>query len=344
MGGASWWMAVLACTLAVLARPRIALAAPITWDAPPGCPDEAELRAQLREAIADEASLARLGDVHARVRPTAEGRWELVVTFSASPDAERRLVLDACDEAPRVTAFIVAITLDPNAGLAAPEPAEIPQPPAPALPAEPNEPAPTRAPEPIPALPVLEEPAADAPAFVPRSRARPRVLLDAGGAVQIGVFPTVTAGAIAATGLAWPRARLVLGYARWFPSRATLPSRSDAGARVSVHAFTADAGPVLRWRTIELPFRAGLELGALRAQGFGTDDDRSPTQVWLAFTAGGGIVWLPRALGGYGGLALQADLVVPALRPTVVIDRTQEVFEIGAIGLRAGLRLEARFP
>lgn len=342
MGGASRWMAVLA----VIAWPRIAAAAPITWDAAPGCPDEAELRAQLQAAIDDEDELARLGDVHARARPDGAGRWELVVTFSASPQAERRLVLDSCEEAVRVTAFIVAITLDPNARVAEPGPAEIPQPPAPALPSTPDEPTASRprAPPPIPELPALEEPAGAPPAIVHRARTRPRVLLDAGGAVQIGVFPTVTAGAIAATGLAWPRARLVLGYARWFPSSSALPGRSDVGARVSVHAFTADAGPVLRWRTIEVPMRAGLELGALRAEGFGTDHDHAPTRVWLAFTVGGGIVWLPRALGGYGGLVVQADLVAPVSRPSIVIDATEPVFDIGAIGLRAGLRLEARFP
>ena len=148
--------------------------------------------------------------------------------------------------------------------------------------------------------------------------------------MQVGAFPTVTAGVLAGIGVAWPRARLVFGYARWFESRAVLDSRPDAGGAVSVHAFTASAGPLWRWRSLEFPLRAGLEVGALRAAGFGTDANRERQRPWLAFTLGSGLHWVPRALRGYGALVVQADVAVPALRPTLVIADTLDVFQIGS--------------
>jgi hypothetical protein len=169
------------------------------------------------------------------------------------------------------------------------------------------------------------------------------VIAAAGAAAQIGLLSRPAPGALARLGLAWPRVRLVVGYARWFASRARLGHRPEAGATMSVHAFTTALGPVFTWGTLELPLRASTELGVVRAAGFGTDRDRTQRGLWWTASLGTGLHWVPKALRGHGALVVELDAVAALARPRIVIDGAL-VHHVGPVGFRGAVLLEGRFP
>ncbi|MCY1060851.1 hypothetical protein [Nannocystis sp. SCPEA4] len=178
------------------------------------------------------------------------------------------------------------------------------------------------------------------PSESPRG-ARVRAFAQVGPAVAAGIVPQVTPGLTAALGVAWPRLRLALGYTRLFRSEARWSVDRDIGAEVSLHAASLRGGPVRRVGPVELHAGLGLEFGAMRALGFGSPTNLDGRTWWGAVLGGGGLAWAPRALRGHGALVVQAELVVPLHRPTLLYN-DDPIFRLGAVGLRAGVQLEAR--
>ncbi|MBZ5708441.1 hypothetical protein [Nannocystis pusilla] len=171
--------------------------------------------------------------------------------------------------------------------------------------------------------------------------ARARAFAQVGPAVAAGIVPRVTPALTAALGVAWPRLRLALGYTRLFRSEARWSVERDIGAEVSVHAASLRAGPVRRVGPVELQAGLGLEFGAMRALGFGSPTNLDGRTWWGGALGGGALAWVPRALRGHGALVVQAELVVPLHRPTLLYN-DDPIFRLGAVGLRAGVQLEAR--
>ncbi|MDC0668625.1 hypothetical protein [Nannocystis radixulma] len=170
---------------------------------------------------------------------------------------------------------------------------------------------------------------------------RVRAFAQVGPAVAAGIVPRVTPGLTAALGVAWPRLRLALGYTRLFRSEARWSVDRDIGAEVSLHAASLRAGPVRRIGPVELHAGLGLEFGAMRALGFGSPTNLDGRTWWGGVLGGGALAWAPRALRGHGALVVQAELVVPLHRPTLLYN-DDPIFRLGAVGLRAGVQLEAR--
>lgn len=171
---------------------------------------------------------------------------------------------------------------------------------------------------------------------------RRRAFVQVGPALAVGVLPRATAGLAAGLGVAWPRLRVGLGYAGWFRSPARWAEDRQIGADVALHAGALRVGPVRRVGPVELQAALGLEFGALRAAGVGSEVNLERRTWWGATLVGGGLAWAPRALRGHGALRVEAELVVPLHRPTLLYNR-EPIFRFGAVGLRAGLLLEARF-
>lgn len=331
-----WAVALVTC---MHAHGRVHAEPAVTWDAPAGCGSESAVQAGIRRYLTDSPDADAVGPITARVRPTGD-RLELVVTF-ADGGGERRIVVDTCDAAVRAAAFVVAITIDPRR-MASDDGTNVVVPVVPI----------TDAPADANAITVATAPPSHAPApeiaapapTTPRRSIRVRGLVQAGAAAHVGILPTPTVGFLAAAGIVWPRARVVVGYARWFPSRTRWVGQPSVGADLSVHAATAAVGPVFRFGAIELPLRAGAELGQLRAAGFGTDRDHIAHSTWLALTLGTGLHWAPRALRGRAALVVQVDGAAAPLRPRVVIDAERTVSQLGAFGFRGAVLLEGRFP
>lgn len=313
-------------------------------------------------ALADADALTR---VQATVEPQADA-WLLVVVFTGhdGTTTERRLTLRDCESTANATALLIAIAitgtppaasapreLPPALAIESPEPISTEQPPTEPPPAKlpPTEPSPA---EPSPAEPPPTNPVAESPPAPPiltpqTAPIRPRLLLTAGPALAVGVLPRATPGLQLALGGAWPRLRLTLAYSRLFRSPARLEDRPNVGADLSLHLATARVGPVRRVGPLELHAHLGLEFGALRARGVGSDLTFDRRTWWGATLLGGAAAWSPRALRGRGALLLQADLVLPLHRPSFTISAntptsSTPIFRPGPLGLRLTLLLEAR--
>lgn len=312
----------------------------IVWDAPAGCPAASELEAHVDAYLRHRKAVASDGPIVATTRRIDDDRWELVVTFS-DRDAERRLELTDCAASAQAAAFVIAITLDPeldSTTVARPAADAVPLPHAPTTtPVPPTTPAPARVPGPARKA---------TPGAAPRTspnKTRTRGFVQVGAAVLAGMLRPASPGLVASAGPMWPRARLWLGYTRWFRGRTYLPELPKAGGDVSVHTFSVAAGPVFTWRTLELPIRAGGEFGALSATGFGTDRDHERRSAWAVLTVGSGLQWAPRFLRGYGAFVAYADAAFALVRPRVVIDE-HDLLAVGVAAFRGGAFLEARFP
>ncbi|WAS91577.1 hypothetical protein [Nannocystis punicea] len=329
--------------VSVPAGTRAASLPAIVWDAPAGCPDAEALTAELSRNLDSAAEAAPTESIRVQARPSGEG-WRVVVAIDTDGRTqERTLVVASCDAAVRAAAFVIAIAVDP----ARREPQDVvPAPPAPAAPSEPKPEAVAEpAPEPAKPATALEEvePRPDAPA-APRSRPRRAVrgLVQVGPAVQVGMLP-VQAGLATAAGLAWPRARLTLGYTRWFAAEVRREAEQPYGADFRVHAGQLRGGPVLRAGPLEVPLQAGLELGALQAVGVGGAPNYVRTTLWAAATVGAGLGWAPRALRGFAALGLLAEAAISLRRPQFVFSGDREVRSVGPAAFRGFLLIEARF-
>ncbi|WP_143141264.1 hypothetical protein [Nannocystis exedens] len=329
---------------------RAAAVPTLEWDAPAGCPDVAALKAEISRHLDPVAEAAATGSIRVQARPGGAG-WQVVVAIATDGRTqERTLAVASCDAAVRAAAFVIAIAVDP----AQREPEDVvPAPPAPAAPPQPQ---PEAGPGPKPEATAEAEPtAATALAEVeplpakappgPRARRRRAVrgLVSLGPGVQAGMLP-VGAGLAAGAGLAWPRARLTLGYARWFTSEVRRGGERPYGAEFSVHAGQLRGGPVLRAGPLELPLHAGIELGALQAAGSGGEPNYEATVLWGAALVGAGLAWAPRALRGFFALGLQAEAAIALRRPQFVFEGDAEVLRVGPAGFRGFLQVEARFP
>ncbi|MCY1072203.1 hypothetical protein OV090_46080 [Nannocystis sp. RBIL2] len=349
----------------------------IGWEAPAGCPSAERVVARIGEVVGARPVSPAVSAVRARVERQGGG-WLLVVVFSGRDGStERRLTLHDCEATANATALLVGIALVGPASGAAPEeiPLAVPVPEAEARDregrvrageagagsaetgGEGRERAGATGARPAETGGEGRERAADgtqargraADGMQARGRAadgvgggRPRAFVQVGPALAVGVLPRATAGLAAGLGVAWSRLRVALGYAGWFRSPARWAEDPQIGAELALHAGALRVGPVRRVGPVELQAALGLEFGALRAAGVGSEVNLERRTWWGATLVGGGLAWAPRALRGHGALLIQAELVVPLHRPTLLYNR-EPIFRFGAVGLRAGLQLEARF-
>lgn len=330
------------------ASARAATLPTIEWDAPAGCPDAEVLRAEISRHLDPAAAAAATGSIRVQARPDGAG-WHVAVAIATDGRTqERTLAVASCDAAVRAAAFVIAIAVDP----ARREPEDVvPAPPDPPTP-PPAKPGPEPQPEaasdggPAPALAEAEALPADAPltpgSQAPRRRAV-RGLVYVGPGVQAGMLP-VQAGLAVGAGLAWPRARLTLGYTRWFTTEVWRPGERPYGAELAVHAGQLRGGPVLRAGPLELPLQAGLELGALQAAGVGGEPNYAATVLWGAATVGAGLMWAPRASRGFFAVGLLAEAAFALRRPQFVFEGDREILRVGPAAFRGFLQVEARFP
>ncbi|MCY1054368.1 hypothetical protein [Nannocystis sp. SCPEA4] len=349
---------LMAATIVAAADPPPGLA--LAWTAPPGCPDEAEVRARVVRITGEEA--AQRADLTARgtVREASPGHWSLTLELVGKTGSGRReLTAPRCDELAEAAALVVAIAVDPRAALAA-SPTEAG---AGVVPAPPNDVAQETGPlEQVvkdmsegpkdmsqgPADPVADEPVAVE--VEPVGPAAP----PAGKSPRLRVGMRVAAGVSFARLLPRPSAALSLalsiGGRRWRAELGGLYAPPVPGGDAAIGGlFQAGAVelrgcPVLRRGTVEVPLCIGLQVGAMEGRGRGTGlmttmTARSP---WLAATAGAALAWRPR--GGRVGLWLQADAIVALLRPTFVTAGQQEVHRASRFGgqVLAGIEVGLR--
>jgi hypothetical protein len=329
----------------------------VEWTGVEGCP----AREAVQEQIVDR--LARIeGDTQAAIviaLVAREGGGYVLDLRVRTPTAtaERTLWADDCELLGRATAVIVGIAVDPGttrehllgAELLPPDVGgSVPPPPGVPEAAEPeptplSEPGAEPEPEAEPA-PTRQDAARPSPGPEPTARRRSKIPLDgaiggsAGG--QLGVLPGFTptvGGAVALVGQTW-RAEAHFGH--WFQTRRSFPAEPSVGARFSMWSGGVRGCGVLRPRPIEVPVCAGVDLGEMRADGFGADINREVRSLWSAAVLAPGVIWMARP---FFGLALGVEGLVNLTRPGFAGEDRPLLHRPAAVGFRVRAGLEFRF-
>lgn len=319
--------AVAALMFAAVGAPDLT----VEWDAPTECPTQEQAREQILRGLEEDVAGPLV--VRVRVRQIAED-WTLHVDIEG-PRGEGQRVLRArtCEEATAAAAVVVAIAVDPAAQSLSDPSVEIPEPVG------------------IESESVVESVVAVEPVRVEPARVeevepepeapRPRELVLAlevrGGAAMGSVGPI--AGHIGGTAALQGRWWEVYAGAR---HRTAIRIEADglaAGGRFAVTAAQLGAGPRIDLGTLEIPIRAGVELGRIRAEGYGAIEATTAFRLWTAAVLSAGVAWSPREIVALG---LGVDGVVPLLRPGFTIGEL-EVLTVGRFAFRAWLGVALRF-
>lgn len=178
------------------------------------------------------------------------------------------------------------------------------------------------------------------PVAAPRSRAPVRGALRLGVGGEIGGIPawSPTAGlAVALFRGAW-RVELAGTYA----ARAlAYPEPAGVGGRMLLAGGAVRGCGVPRWRRLEFPVCAGLELGYVRAVARGVADPQPAGDLWIAAQLSPGLAWVPRR---FLAVTLGLDVLVALRRPGFHVASLGELARAEPVGLRPMLGLEVRFP
>lgn len=298
----------LSAVIVLVARPSLADDLEgVTWEAPEGCPTEADVRSAVRQWLPPEGGVdLRTIHVEARVKSHATG-FALDLSFeSKSGSGHETLVAVRCQTLADIVALKVALAADPVAALESTE-----------------------------ATP--ERRRARVATASPPTRFGARLA----GGVGFGPLPGAGPAATLMASVVWQSARLELGAAYWFPKTAHFVELPNVGADLSLAAALLRACATPRLGAVEFPACAGLEIGDMRGTGFGVDTVTTADRVWLAVVLGPAAA-IP--LSDQVFLWLEGDAVLSVVRPDGYgVRNLGTVYspEIGAARAWAGL--EVRF-
>lgn len=327
----------------------------LRWDAPGGCPDEAELRRKIDEILGGSLALprSRAPSVIAVVRDEGETLSLRVFTVGEAGIRERALRYDRdCDLLTRAAAVVIAITIDPaSIGRLSPEALTLLEPGAPQepgsiplsvpvaerAPAEASRetraevrPEPQTAPRRSPPVPASRPPRAARGSF--------RVL----GGLGLGDLPGAGGGVSGAAALVFRHLRLELVASLWPARRLRLAGAdADRGADFLLWSLGPRLCGVLHpHRLLEVPLCAGFEAGRVHVEAIGLDINRRArvTTVAGVFAPALVIVPLPRM-----ALWLAPELVV-STRPTYSIADVGPIYRAEPVAGRFMVGIELRLP
>lgn len=318
------------------------------WDAPAGCPPEAEVIAEL-EALLGGPLAERRGErltAIARVRQEPGGTWDLRLwTVGEAGTLQRSLTHERCDMLARAGVLIAAMAIDPLAHERMADGEAVAAVAAEARPVEQAEPVPARTPEPAPVITQAPAPApAPAPAKVEPRRRKLRGALRLAGGLAYGDLPGVGATLRLTPALVWPRVRLELEAAYGPQRRARFDDQPDRGADLQLAAAALRACPVFHPRTrtpVEVAVCAGLEVGAMYGRGVGFALASDGRLLWSALHLMPAVFVVPHPrVAVFFAVEGQVALV----RPRFTVEGFGDVYRAAAGGVRGLVGVEVRFP
>lgn len=297
----------------------------LRWQAPAGCPDEANVRARLRAYLGEPDDAATPSAVGAVVRAQSDGTWELTLDFDGGES--RRLTNATCEGLAEAAVVVVAIAVAPPGTTTPPAQKRDPEPP----------PRTDPPPEPV-------EPRRDAPAPAgrgPGRAARPIGLsLGIGGGLALGVVPLgfVLTPSVAVTRKQW---RFAISGAWASRRRLRLPDLPSSGSDLVQWAV----GPEACWLAparpyLAVPLCAGVEIGEVIATPVGLANGQRRRSPWAA-----AVVTAALRFRLHDRVRLWfAPSAVITLTPTKVVvgGATDPLFRAAPVGLRATLGVEVQ--
>jgi hypothetical protein len=308
---------------AALGAPATAAVA-LTWDAPESCPGRAHVVLEIerllgRDLLPSDQPTVR---VEAHVREV-DGAFVLEITTTRDGETRRReLRDDACQALADSAALIVALAIDPGAGVRAREVVRAEE-------------------RPAPPSPPPRPPPRDARAKPPSPGVRVRALVGAAAAVDTSTLPTAGAGFTLSAGAAFD-ALSIEARGSYFP-----PQRAESNEGTGGDVSLATGGLRLcyeGWRPdrFTLGACAGMDLGAAMATGFGVRSPGSGKALWAAPSLGARGSY--RMVGPVDAVA-SLEALVPLVRDRFVLSSPPgEVHRLPAATGRLELGLRVAFP
>jgi hypothetical protein len=319
----------------------------LSWTAPAECPDREAVLAEIVRLVGRPLGQdpTRTLNASGRIdrRPDGGYRLELELLLEGS-HARRELDARSCDTLLVPAAVMVAVAVDPPTPDDTTQPLAVPEaPPPPPQPlGDAEEPTPPRRiadardPQPTDPIPPRPTSAASGPRREPE---RPQAVLGVAGGMAIGVVPRVGASLEGGVGVLLPRIRIELEGVHLFRRRVFGPL-ADTGGELRITAARPAACARLGGPRVEVPLCGGVELGVLRAEGFGISDPTIQRHSWLAILAASG---LAVRLRPWLALRIRAGMALSLLRREFTL-LGASVATTGVVDGRLGLGLEVRLP
>ena len=331
---------------ALVAAPAEAPPLALAWRAPPACPDAADVLRRLDALVPTRPISAPGLRAEGLVAALPGGSWRLeLVLRGPGIDDARTIDANTCTTLADVAALLLAIAVAPEAVASrqhavAAAPVEPLPPRRESLPR--REPPPPRETVVAPAPLAQLEPGDVAPSTRPpprRAHAVRGALRLAGGA-EVGAIPRWSPTAALAAALLGPGWRVELA-GTYSTRNLAYDDPPGAGGRLQLVAGALRGCGVPRWRRLEFPVCAGLELGLLRGVARGVASPRPAGDLWIAAGLGAGAVW--RVLENFA-VVVGLEVAIGLRRPGFHVETLGELARSQAVGLRPTLGVELRFP
>ncbi len=317
----------------------------LEWRAPDSCPRAASVRARVETLVGAPLSSPELPEVRGVAVVREEGgAWSATIELTSGSGSRRReLQARRCQGIVEAFALLVAMTVDPMAGRPAPaepvpegapdeEPAETLA--AQALESRRGE---THEQRPAPAREGARD--KDPPSARPRA---PRVALGASFVANLGALPELAPGLSVDAGVLLRRLRLELRGAYFTPRARPFAEVPEVGAEIDLWWIAARGAWVLFKRGgLELPVGGGIQVGAMRARGYGIEDRGRQSILWVALGVGAGLQYAPAP---WVALGLGLELFVPMTRPEFTVENLGVVYRAAPLGGLLSFGLEFRLP
>ncbi len=340
----------------------------LVWEAPAECPSEASVRDAVAQLLGSGGPPPASVSARAVVQRTSGDHWIVqLTTVREGARGERVVEATSCPSLASATALIVALTIDPERVAANSPPSSAasstlpsatpvatgaastgaPLPPASTSSPTPLPPPPSSSPSPAPVpRAVTAPPPAPAPAAAHDQGPR-RFALLLEGMGDVGSLPRLSDGIAASLAVTFNALRLEVFGNHLFAQPANAASLS-LGTNVDLWAGGGRGCYLPTWRALEVGACAGLELGLLEGNGFGTL--RSPYQTFTP--ASGGSFWVAPVVGGrlawriapYFSLVIDLGIALPIHRDTFYVDGAPGAsYQPSAVVARGAAGPELRF-
>jgi hypothetical protein len=308
-----WFLCLIWCPASASAAEGLSL----TWSAPEGCPTSDKVVEDVDRLLGEHSRERPLLEVAATVTRD-DGGWSVRVE-RANPDgvpAVRVIHGANCSAIGKATALLLAMMIEPSAVIGdLPSPGPQPQP------------GPPQQPSQVPPAPQNSAPGL-------------RWSLGAGASLDIGSLPHVAAGLRVAGSLKAGRQAVELGFEGYPKSTGSLETLPGAGGVFSLYLASFTTCRQLLAGPFQLEPCLAAEVGVLHARGFGVSGPGAGTAPWVAGRVGVRASW-PLFVGLR--LVVQADMVIPVLRPTFALTSVGDVHRPAPIVGRGFLGVERRF-
>lgn len=310
----------------------------LAWRAPEECPSQAEVEAQVAELLGGPTAAASRVKAQVHAWRGEDALWHVEIrTVTGGVKGERLIDGETCVSIAGACALILAMAVDPEAVAAKAMEVEAPA-------WDPNDRPPPLSVKPqaglvglrlSPPLPAIPSPDEVTPPEPVGTTLAPLVGLD------VGTLPSVAPWFGGSVGLSRGNSRLEARLTFLPEQEKTLSDRPTTGGRFDLTALGVAFCREVAGSGASLSLCGGVEVGVVRARGFGVTDPAEANPLWLSLT--------PSLLGQWPlstrlSLRLEAMAGVPLRRPGFDLEPYGEVHRASPVIGRFSVGPQLHFP